>query len=216
MRSRFLTACLVLGLLLSPCACAEASSDAEQFRQEYEVMNGQTTLDGEHTYQILDIPEGVSIVCPESDEMRALLDEGTGVLYLGFPECPWCRTLHPVLFEALEETGFDGNLYYYNALQERDARYLDEDGNVVVEKEGSELYRTMLERMDAWLDPYPGLNDPSIKRILFPTTVFLRDGEILDVHCVTVASQTDGYAPLTDDQHDELLSSLTESIRLVF
>lgn len=179
-------------------------------------MNGQTTLDGMHTYQILDIPEDASIVYLESEELRALLNEGTGVLYLGFPECPWCRTLLPVLFEAMEEAGFDGNLYYYNAQQDRDSRYLDEDGNVIVEREGTDLYRVMLERLDAWLDPYPGLDDPSIKRILFPTTVFIRDGEICDVHCVTVAGQTDGYADLTDAQHDELLVSLTESIELLF
>lgn len=179
-------------------------------------MNGQTTLDGMHTYQILDIPEDASIVYLESEELRALLNEGTGVLYLGFPECPWCRTLLPVLFEAMEEAGFDGNLCYYNAQQDRDSRYLDEDGNVIVEREGTDLYRVMLERLDAWLDPYPGLDDPSIKRILFPTTVFIRDGEICDVHCVTVAGQTDGYADLTDAQHDELLVSLTESIELLF
>lgn len=215
MKKRFWMVCLALSLLLSPCARA-AESDVEQFRREYEIMNGQLAMDGEHTYQALEIPEDAPVVCLEADEVSELMDEGTGVLYLGFPECPWCRTLLPVLFEAVEKSGFDGNVYSYNALQDRDSRALDENGEVVVKSEGTPLYRMLLERLDAYLQPYPGLNDPTVKRILFPTTVFLRGGEVVAVHCVTVDSQTDGYAPLTEEQHDELLAALTESMGLLF
>ncbi len=215
MKKRLRIACLALSALLFSCARAD-SPDAERFRREYEIMNGQLAMDGEHTYQALEIPEDAPIVWLEPDGVFELMNGGTGVLYLGFPECPWCRTLLPALFEAMAQSGFDGSFYYYNAQQDRDSRYLDENGEIVVKDEGTELYRMLLERLDAYLEPYKGLNDPAVKRILFPTTVFLRDGEVVDVHRVTVDSQTDGFAPLTDEQYDELLSSLTESIGLLF
>lgn len=43
-----------------------------------------------------------------------------------------------------------------------------------------------------------------------------RGGEVVAVHCVTVDSQTDGYAPLTEEQHDELLAALAKSMGLLF
>jgi hypothetical protein len=101
---------------------------------------------------------------------------------------------------------------YNNAQQDRDRRYLDDDGAIVTEKEGTEPYRAMPDKFDAWLNPYPGLNVPDVKRILFPTTVFLKDGEVSDVYLVTVADQADGYAPLTDARYAELLAMLTEAI----
>lgn len=214
MKKRLRIACLALSVLLFSCAWAD-SPDAERFRHEYEIMNGQLAMDGENTYQTLEIPEDAPIVWLEADGLIDLMDGGTGVLYLGFPECPWCRTLLPALFEAMAQSDFDGNLYYYNAQQDRDFLYLDENGEIAVKNEGTALYRMLLERLDAYLQPYAGLNDPAIKRILFPTTVFLRDGEVVDVHCVTVDSQTDGFAPLTDVQYGELRSSLTESLELL-
>lgn len=212
MKQQLLSACVALAFVLLPWAQAEVATDVERFRHEYEIMNGRIALDGLHTYSPVNIPEDLPIFYLEADDVAPFLDEGTGVLYLGYPECPWCRALLPVLWEAIDQAEFSGNVYYYNAQFDRDSRYLNEKGEIVVEREGSEVYRALLDKLDAWLDPYPGLNDPTVKRIVFPTTVFLQEGEVLEVHVATVTSHTDGNVPLTDAQHDELLALLTESL----
>lgn len=204
---------LVFAVLFSrvfPAFAEEPRNDALRFQHEYEIMNGQFNWEGSAQYQVLDIPDDNPFVYADEADLRALMNGGTGVVYFGFPECPWCRTLLPVLLEAVADSEYDGIVYYYNAIDDRNEIILDENGNISIEEEGSELYRDLLEFLDADLPVYEGLNDPSCKRLYFPTTLFILRGEVLCLHTDTVESQTDGYAPLTDEQHGELLSLLTQ------
>ncbi|MGI6173030.1 MAG: hypothetical protein ACOYI8_03925 [Christensenellales bacterium] len=84
----------------------------ERFRHEHELLNGQSAPDGIHTYQAIEVPERISVIWLKSEEVPSVLEGGTGILCLGFPECPWCRTPLPVLFDAMREARFDGNFYY--------------------------------------------------------------------------------------------------------
>ena len=53
-----------------------------------------------------------------AEEVIKLIKHGTGVLYLGFPECPWCQTYSKYLNEVAKEVGVD-KIYYYNILEDR-------------------------------------------------------------------------------------------------
>lgn len=206
----------VMATLVFITAChAEEATQPQLFEEEYEILNGQMTMDGEHTYSVIDVPSDNRVEYADLAQIQELLASGTGVMYFGFPECPWCRTLVPVLFEAATAAGYEGPVYYSNFLAERDKLTLDESGNIVVDQEGTEAYRQLVAALDDWLGPYKGLNDDSIKRIYFPTTVFVRNGQIVDVHLVTVDSQESGYDALTDAQHAELLSTLTADIQAI-
>lgn len=200
---------VILTLTLVVACQAEELSDAQKFEEEYEALNGQTTMDGEHVYMTLDIPTDNRVEYVDLAQIQDIIANGTGVMYFGFPECPWCRTLVPVLFEAVQAAGYEGPVYYGDFLTERDKLSLDDSGNIVVEQEGSEAYKQLVATLYDWLGPYKGLNDDTIKRIYFPTTVFVKDGQIVDVHLVTVDTQTSGYDELTEEQHAELLSALT-------
>ena len=46
------------------------------------------------------------------EEIFDILD-GTGIIYFGFPECPWCRNAVPVLLDAAEEVGIEKIYYIY-------------------------------------------------------------------------------------------------------
>lgn len=206
----------VVATLVFVTAChAEETTQPQLFEEEYEILNGQTTMDGEHTYSVIDVPSDNRVEYADLAQIQELLASGTGVMYFGFPECPWCRTLVPVLFEAAAAAGYDGPVYYSNFLSERDKLTLDESGNIVVEQEGTAAYRQLVATLYDWLGPYNGLNDDSVKRIYFPTTVFVRNGQIVDVHLVTVETQESGYDALTDEQHAELLSTLTADIESI-
>ncbi|MGI6690595.1 MAG: hypothetical protein ACOX63_07120 [Christensenellales bacterium] len=211
MKKRFCLGIVVLFFSVALYGHAEAPlPDAQRFCKEYEIMNGQMNWDGSHAYQILELPEDNPIVYAKAEELEALLSNGTSILYLGFPECPWCRTLVPILFEAADVSTYSGNIYYYDALHDRDVLYLGDNDEVLTKKEGTNLYRMLVSKLENYLGPYAGLNDPTIKRIYFPTTVFIKGGDIIDVHISTIEGQNDAYEPLSNEQHSALLALFVE------
>ena len=48
-----------------------------------------------------------------AEEIINILEHGTGVVYLGFPECPWCTAYVPYLNEVAKANDVD-KVYYYN------------------------------------------------------------------------------------------------------
>lgn len=52
------------------------------------------------------------------NEIIKVMEHGTGVIYLGFPECPWCQAYVKYLDEVSKEVGIE-KIYYYNILEDR-------------------------------------------------------------------------------------------------
>lgn len=52
------------------------------------------------------------------DEIIKIMEHGTGVVYLGFPDCPWCRAYVKYLNEVALDVGID-EVYYCNILEDR-------------------------------------------------------------------------------------------------
>ena len=180
----------------------KVSADEKKFKKEYESFNGKKNVTSDKYYRILDIPEKNGIVYSSSDEVIELLSEGTGIIYFGFPECPWCRSMIVPFLETIVEE--DETVYYYNALSIRDIKELDDDGNVKTLQEGTDKYYKILELLGDKASIYDGLNDQSIKRLYFPTVVFVKNGEIVDIHVSTIDSQKDPYKKLSSKQIKEL------------
>jgi len=214
MKHRFFQTIMLALAIMNLPACS-SKKDAADFKHEYEVLNGQTTPDGEHEYKHIDIPDSNPFIYVDGETAKEKLTSGTGVLYMGFPECPWCRTLLPALVAAYQEAGYRGPVYYYNALNDRDELSLSDAGQIVTDEPGAQVYHDLVKMLYNYLGPYKGLNDPTIKRIYFPTTVFFKDGAITAVHLVTIDSQKDGYDVLTDGQFKELKNKLIGEIKTV-
>ena len=51
-------------------------------------------------------------------EIIDIMEKGTGVVYLGFPECPWCQAYVKYLNDVAKEVGIE-KIYYYNILEDR-------------------------------------------------------------------------------------------------
>ncbi len=180
------------------------TKDVSKFKEEYEGLNGKKTENGK-TYRTIKFDDDINVVYEDASQIVERLKNGSGVIYLGFPECPWCRTMLPVLLNVLEED--NRTLYYFNAKEIRDSKHLDENHNVITDKEGTKEYKEMLELLNDYLGPYEGLEDESIKRIYLPTVIFVENGEIKGVHIGTVDSQEDPYKSLTESQEEELEES---------
>ena len=199
----------------SSCASEESLdvSDGARFAAEYMEHNGQLRSNGE-PHMVLDILNDNPVIYLEVDEVISKLESGTGMINLGFPICPWCREIVPHLIELAKQENVP--LYYMNIQQIRDVLELDESGDIVTTTEGTPEYHRMVDILYDWLWEYAGLEDPEIKRIYVPTTIFVRNGEILYVHIATLRENYDGgYRPLNDQQAERVAGYLTDAMKQI-
>lgn len=190
--------------------CAKGDSDALKFKKEYESFNDVTIGNTNYKYPSIEIIKDNAVKYSTNEEILEVLETGTGVIYFGYPTCPWCRNAVPVLLEAAKEVGIE-NIYYLNMKDERDEIKVKEDGTLEVVKEGTEGYKKLLARLDNILldytleDVHGNTVSTNEKRIYVPLTVFVKEGEIVGYHTDTVPSQTNPFKLLDEDQRNELM-----------
>ena len=188
-------------------------ADALRFKIEYEDLNGDTRSNGE-PFQILDIPNDNPVVYLNPEQTLNMMRSGTGVIYLGFSNCPWCRELVPMLLDTVN--GEQLPLYYLNMQSLRDVMKLDDDGELVIVEEGIPEYHDMVNILYNWLWEYIGLDEPAIKRIYVPTTVFVKNGIIQNVHLATLEENyRNGYIPLDEDQQKQVTDMLKDGLNKI-
>lgn len=178
------------------------SKDEIKFRIEYEKFNNKTNLSKEK-YVEIHIPERNGIRYTNSKEIIRILKKGTGIIYFGFPQSNWSRDMIEVLIDATIEKDVS-KIYYLNAYGLRDEKYIDEDNNLLTLKKGTDEYYKILELLGDKAEIYEGLNDDSIKRLYFPTVIFVKNGKIVSIHTSTVESHKDKSKKLNSNQKKEL------------
>lgn len=182
---------------------------AVRFKKEYESLNGKKT-ESNKKYLNVTIKNSNKIVYASYSRIFEILNT-TGVIYFGFPECPWCRNAVPLLLEAANETGIE-KIYYMNNKEDRDIKSL-KDGKIITEKDGTNNYNKLLKKFGENASVYENLNDSNIKRLYFPTVVVVKNGKIVDYITGTVDSQTDPYKPLNSKQKKELKNKYIKAMK---
>ena len=206
---------IILGILIAVVKNTKSyTEDEKKFKEEYESLNGTKSKNSGKKIMEVTIPKDNNIKYITSKEVIDILKNKTGVIYFGFPECPWCRNAIPVLINAANCECLD-EVYYFNALSIRDIKHLDENGKIITDKEGTKDYYEIVKILGDKLSSYEGLNDASIKRLYFPTVVFVRDGEIVDLHISTVDDQKDPSKELTKKQKEDLLKIYKDGIKKI-
>ena len=192
--------------------CKAEETDAIKFKREYEEFNGKNYENTDIAYFDVNLSSNNLFKYVKADKAVEFLKNDTGVIYFGFPQCPWCRTLVPYLEEIGKSFGIK-NIYYLNILDLRDSYEL-EDKKVVKTKEGSKEYYELLDILDKYLEEYFLTNDngkkidTGVKRLYAPTTVVVKDGKIVDFHEGTVESQKK-FVALTKEEISELKKRLS-------
>lgn len=205
---------LLIPILIKTNIKSDTSSDAIKFKKEYEAYNDKISENGKK-YLNIDIDKNNPITYSTFEEIENVITSKTGIIYFGFPECPWCRNAVPVLIDTAKELGIE-KIYYFNALDIRDQKHIDDNGNIIVDKEGTKEYQKLIGLLKDHLPVYEGLNDDSIKRLYFPTVLFVKDGKIIGLHTSTIASQKDPYNGLDNDQYQELKNIYSDYINKTY
>lgn len=114
-----------------------------KFAEEY-----KTTKDNVFTYRTI-------------EEINKILKNGTGLVFLGFPECPWCRGYVPIINEIAKKEGLE-KIYYFNIYEDR--------------KNNTEEYQEMVKLLKGFLR----YDDEGNERIYAPSLIALKNGKILE------------------------------------
>lgn len=143
----------VIGIVVLVLACSigfykvftsieNKETNAEKFAREYSIDN-----DNVFVYRTL-------------EEINKILKNGTGIVYLGFPECPWCKGYVPYLNEVAKKAKLD-KIYYFNILKDR--------------KDNTDNYKKTVELLKDYLK----YDDEGNKRIYVPAVIAVNKGKIV-------------------------------------
>ena len=118
-------------------------SDAQKFATDYQ-----------------NVPEDNRFVYATSEEILELFESGTGLVFFGFPECPWCQKLAPLVNQAAKQENLD-KIYYFNI---REAR-----------SENDDTYQKIV----GYLKDYLSKDEDGNPRVTVPDVTALKNGEIV-------------------------------------
>lgn len=150
-------------------------TDAYKFHQEY------TEVDKNNVF-----------VYRSVDEIINILEKGTGLVYLGFPECPWCQSYSKHLNEVATDLGVK-KIYYYNIRQDR--------------SDNTKNYQKIVSILDKYLQN----DEEGNKRIYVPCVIALKKGEIVGFDDET-SWDTKGFKTPSDYWNDEEVKDLKDKL----
>ena len=195
---------LVMGLFLLLMKTEETgtkyTADEIKFKDEYETLNGTDYKDS--ILKTITIENDNNIKYLTDNEIIDALTNGNKIIYLGWPECNWCRTMLPTLINTIKKNDID-TLYYLNFKELRNAYENSSDINKV------KIYEKLLEIVgDDITNVFSEDSSRSgEKKIIAPTVIFIKDGKYIGLHEKTVDSQLKSSDELSKDEIKELENS---------
>ena len=154
-------------------------TDASKFKEEYSRVSEDNVFVYQTDKEIIDI-----------------LKHGTGIVYLGFPECPWCQAYVSYLDEVAKETKIE-KIYYLNILE--------------IRKNNTKEYQEIV----SLLDNYLSYDEEGKKRIYVPAIVAVKEGEIIGFDDET-SHDTKGYETPEEYWKNEDLDGLKAKLEKMF
>ncbi len=173
---------LIMFVLAGSFKIQNAQSDAERFATEY------TSVSKDNPF-----------VYKSGQEVIDVIEHGTGVVFLGFPSCPWCQAYAGYLADVAKENGLD-KIYYYNIY---DAR-----------QNNTEEYQKLVQLLGGNLQ----YDEDGHRRIYVPDVVFVIDGRIVGNDLESskdTAGESDPAAYWNDARVSALKSRLNAYVKQV-
>lgn len=187
-------------------------TDAVKFKKEYESLNGKVAS-RDYKYPTVTLTDTNPFVYESSKKIIETLKSGTGIIYLGFPKCPWCRNAVNVLSYLNVD-----KIMYLDMTDERDTYELV-DGALKKTKDGSKEYYEMLNILDDILSDYEIEDNGKTysvgeKRIYIPLVIGVKDGKIVGYHADTVELNEGQTAfDLLSNEQQEKLKNIYDDIK---
>lgn len=133
---------LVVGFYVGYNSEINKETDAVKFASEYSVSE-----DNVFVYKTL-------------EEINKIIENGTGLIFLGFPECPWCRGYAPIINEIAKQEKLE-KVYYFNIKQDR--------------ADNTELYQKTVKLLEENLR----YDEEGNRRIYAPSLIAVKNGKVV-------------------------------------
>lgn len=160
-------------LFLSGCSVSPIKEvdDAKRFSEEYSNIG---------------IDKNNPFVYKTDKEIIEILKSGTGIIYFGFPDCPWCQSAVPVLLDVANKIDIE-EIYYFNPKNIRESN--------------TDTYKEIVKLLGDNLKA----DEKGNKRLYVPDVYFISGGKIVGHSFKTVDSQINpSENPLNEEQALEL------------
>ena len=154
-------------------------TDAIKFSQEYKK-----------------VPEKNVFVYRSAAEIVKILENGTGVVFMGFAECPWCQAYAPILNEVAMDIGVE-KIFYCDIRKDR--------------ADNTAAYKKIVSLLEEHLD----YDDEGKPRVFVPEVAVVVDGEIVGHDNETSLISDPSLTPdmyWTEEQKSRLVTKLEEMI----
>lgn len=124
-----------------------------------------------------------------------MLEEETGIIYLGFPSCSLCQEITPILNDVAKEKKLDSILYYN--FKEIRANNTEEYQNLV-----------------SILSDYIKTDEEGLKRITAPTIIFVNNGNMVGVYIGMISPDSEEI--ITNEQKQNIKNNFSSLIDKMF
>lgn len=210
---KYIILLLIISLFMVT-ACGKEKSNIV-FKNDYESINGKTNSHGSINRTIT-IPEDNPFEEVSASEIVKMIEnKETFYVYFGSKLCPWCRSVIEKATELAKTYGIS-KIYYVDIWDDegneivRD-KYKLVDGKPVLEKEGTDEYKKLLEYFNDYLRDYTLTDDNNNvsvgeKRIYAPNFIFIENG----VTKKLVTGKSDKLTNPNDELTDEILKDQDE------
>ena len=213
MKKKVLISLLLLVSLISFIGCfynKEENKVALAFKNDYEELNGKTNKSGKE-HRTISISEDNRFVEITMEELMKKIDSGDSFyVYFGSRLCPWCRSVIEMADKVSRENDIE-KVYYIDIWDDegneliRDKYTIDENNKLVLEKEGTEEYKRLLELFGSLLRDYT-LTDNNgdevavgEKRIYAPNYFYINKGKAVRMITGKSDTQKDAREELTEE-----------------
>ena len=197
-RGKVFLAFLVLLVLATVIAWLVVQRD--DMRNQQAQQTSSTTLTDAEQFAV-DYP-GVGannpFVYASSEDTISLFESGTGLVYLGFTECPWCQAIAPLIEKAAQNEDF-GRVEYLNIREAREAN--------------DKTYQQLIGKLSEYLDK----DEEGNPRIYVPDITALKNGKIVarfEMEETSEGEMSDGPTSYwTDERKNRAIKQLQNMIR---
>ena len=214
---RVLISLLLLVTLISFTGCFDnkkENKDALAFKNDYEELNGKTNKSGKE-HRTISISEDNRFIEITMEDLMKKIDNGDSFyVYFGSRLCPWCRSVIEMADKVSRENDIE-KVYYIDIWDDegneliRDKYIIDENNKLVLEKEGTEDYKKLIELFGSLLRDYT-LTDNNgeevvvgEKRIYAPNFFYISKGKAVRMISGKSDLQKDSREELTQEMLDE-------------
>lgn len=171
-------------LVLTGCKVTKISdeeqTDALKFHSEYPLVSKNNVYKYATYQNVVDI-----------------IKSGSGIIYLGFPNCPWCKEATPILNSVAKAKNVK-EIYYYN---HKDIR-----------QNNTKEYQALVSLLSDFLTA----DEDGNKKIYAPTVIFVQNGKIKGIHVGTVDTHDATKRKMTSDEKKQLKKIYSDFIDQVY